>query len=108
MNKPKHLFITSFITAVGLLLGVLAAIVYIFNLKNSILNAYTKSQSFSESSKSEAGVIIAALKLDKFYTTRDVVECFDALLTKRNNKTLHIAFYGDSLLRNQFTNYIKV
>lgn len=48
------------------------------------------------------------LKMDQSYTTRDVVDCLDTLFTERNNESLHIAFVGDSLVRNQYIRFIKV
>lgn len=44
------------------------------------------------------------------YTTEDVANCFNELYSQpqRRYKPVHIAFVGDSIIRNQFINFIRV
>ena len=50
----------------------------------------------------------------KSYTTRQLVSCFDNIREKISNgsqmkkKKIHLAFIGDSRIRNQFLNFIQV
>ena len=47
----------------------------------------------------------------KWYTTRQLVSCLDAIRANsksRINKKTHLAFVGDSRIRNQFLNLIQV
>ncbi len=41
------------------------------------------------------------------YNMKDIVQCFDSLYV-RNSRRFHISFIGDSLIRNQFKNFIAV
>jgi hypothetical protein len=41
------------------------------------------------------------------YNVRNVVNCLDSLFIKRN-RPVYITFIGDSIMRNQFTNFISV
>ena len=43
----------------------------------------------------------------KRFQMQDVVHCFDSLVNNRN-RPFHIAFIGDSLVRNQFTSFLSV
>jgi hypothetical protein len=41
------------------------------------------------------------------YNMEDVVQCLDSLYVKKSHR-YHISFIGDSLIRNQFKNFITV
>ncbi len=41
------------------------------------------------------------------YEMKDVVKCLDSMFINRN-RSIHLAFMGDSLVRNQFLNFISV
>lgn len=41
-------------------------------------------------------------------TKRDVVRCFDLLSIKRNRRPIHVAFVGDSIVRQYFIGFIRV
>ncbi len=42
------------------------------------------------------------------YRKEDVVRCVDSLLAKRNQRPMHIAFVGDSTVRQHYTSFIRV
>ncbi len=42
------------------------------------------------------------------YKMGDVVRCLDALSVKRNRRPMHIAFIGDSTVRQHFVSFIRV
>lgn len=41
-------------------------------------------------------------------TKKDVVRCFDALSIKRNGRRIHLAFLGDSIVRQYFLSFLRV
>lgn len=107
MKRFKHPVVALVIIAIFLYFTILTAVVYsIFSRNGLILMVDTKNKSNAKSIDSESSAFV--LNLDGFYTMRDTVNCLDTLLKKRNSKSLHIAFIGDSLIRNQYTNYLKV
>ncbi len=44
----------------------------------------------------------------KEYSKEDVVRCFDSHSAKRKGKRMHIAFVGDSLVRQIFLSFLRV
>ena len=42
------------------------------------------------------------------FNKKDVVNCFDSLSVKRNRRPMHIAFIGDSTIRQHFLSFILV
>jgi hypothetical protein len=42
------------------------------------------------------------------FNKEDVVNCFDSLSVKRNRRPMHIAFIGDSTIRQHFLSFILV
>ena len=44
----------------------------------------------------------------KDYTKEDIVNCFDSLFVKRNERRMHIAFVGDSVMRQNFLSFLRV
>ena len=42
------------------------------------------------------------------FTTRDVTSCIDEIQAKSDRKWLHFAFIGDSRMRQQYLNMVKV
>jgi hypothetical protein len=44
----------------------------------------------------------------KKYTKMDLVRCIDSLSKKRSKRPMHIAFIGDSTVRQLFSTFIKV
>jgi hypothetical protein len=44
----------------------------------------------------------------KEYSKKDVVHCIDSLSAKRKGKRMHIAFIGDSLIRQVFLSFLRV
>lgn len=42
------------------------------------------------------------------YTIKDVVNCLDSLFIKRKKRPLHMAFMGDSTVRQHFLNFLQV
>lgn len=104
MSRTKYLVITSMIT-IGFSISILTAVTSLLFSRNS--NANVKGK-FYASRPIETNNKDVALKLESFYTTRDVVDCFDTLLTNQNNKSRRIVFIGDSIVRNQFLTFVKV
>lgn len=44
----------------------------------------------------------------KKYAVDDVVRCFDSLSIKRQRQPMHIAFIGDSTIRQHFVSFLRV
>lgn len=44
----------------------------------------------------------------RLYEKEDVVRCLDSLSIKRNRRPMHIAFVGDSTVRQHFSSFIRV
>lgn len=44
----------------------------------------------------------------KKYATRDVVRCFDSLSAQGQRQPMHIAFIGDSTIRQHFVSFLRV
>ncbi|XP_057380133.2 uncharacterized protein LOC130702482 [Daphnia carinata] len=42
------------------------------------------------------------------YATRDVIRCFDSLSVKRQRQPMHIAFIGDSIIRQHFVSFLRL
>lgn len=106
MKKFKCPIVALVVLALGLFLNIFALVYSIIGRNSLVFTVNTKNKPHATCVKSESRTI--AVNLDRYYTVRDTVHCLDTLLTKRNSKSLHIAFIGDSLVRNQFTNYLKV
>lgn len=60
------------------------------------------------SDNNASSTTVPALRSNSFFTPRNVVNCVDLLLNNPNRKSLRIVFIGDSVVRNQFLNFIKV
>ncbi len=78
-------------------------------LGSGITNTRNKEYTSDEScaSDTEASKINLNKRLFRQYKREDVAACLD-LLPRRRNRTIHIAFLGDSLVRNQFLSFISV
>lgn len=108
ISRLKYFAKTS-VTATSLCIGIYFLIFFFIvkiclfsktysNCRNNLMSV------ISEKSEKSDPVI----KFYQIFTNRDIVNCLDTLLTKHKNKKLHIAFIGDSLVRNQFVNFLKV
>jgi hypothetical protein len=42
------------------------------------------------------------------FTSKDVVRCLDSLSAKRNRRSFHIAFIGDSTIRQHYVMFLRV
>jgi hypothetical protein len=42
------------------------------------------------------------------FTPQDVVRCLDSLSAKRNRRSFHIAFIGDSTIRQHYVMFLRV
>lgn len=102
----KHIGIKPIIV-IWLNISILAFVVFFLMIRSQIISTVVAKNKLKMENVGN-NVSYVAWKMDRFYTSRDVVNCLDTLLTKMNSQSLHIAFIGDSLVRNQFVNFIKV
>lgn len=96
MKIPKYSTVTSVIATVLYMSTVIVLVLlggYRFKLHLRII-------------KNESEAVV--LQLNPFYTIKDVALRLDNLTTRRKGETLHIAFIGDSLVRDQFTSLLMV
>lgn len=47
-------------------------------------------------------------RLLREYSSKDVVRCLDSLSAKRNQRPIHIAFIGDSTIRQHYVMFLRV
>lgn len=60
-----------------------------------------------KSGKDDSNSIFNKERRLKRYENYDIVNCLDSLFVKRN-RSFYITFIGDSLMRNQFKNFLEV
>lgn len=75
-----------------------------YDLGNSRSCEAEQQQNKGESESSPYGCIQNLRE----YKKKDVVRCFDVLSVKKNRRPMHIAFVGDSTVRQHFFSFIQV
>jgi hypothetical protein len=74
-----------------------------FHLKNSVSYDISSNKTRAAGSCDQRHQLI----LQEFRKV-DAVRCLDALSVKRNRRPMHIAFIGDSTVRQHFVSFIRV
>lgn len=100
----SHKYPTTSVIVIGISIGIFSVVVYYCG-SYFILNFGDENNSDLTNFENQEE---AKEKLNFIFTSRDVVLCLDNLATRKKNKVFHIAFIGDSLVRNQFSNLVKV
>jgi hypothetical protein len=78
-----------------------------FRLRNDKMY-YNSKQKEENKKKGVCNQCLNTTRLIKEYTTEDVVRCLDVRSAQRNRQPTHIAFVGDSTVRQYFLSFLRV
>ena len=80
---------------------------HFFRLRNDKMY-YNSKQNEEDKKRKVCNQCMNTTQLIKEYTTQDVVRCLDVRSAQKNRRPTHIAFIGDSTVRQYFLSFLRV